>query len=225
MTKHRKEKDELIFLREIVDAIPALVYIKEIADNKEDSECRTLWMNQYGCDLLGYSLEEIRAMEGSFYSQLCHPEEVEHFNHKVEMKQGAAKIESVVTIRRLRPKESNDYFYTYEHGRVMKTTPDGKPLQTVVVAQVLSSLMLSQTQLSRVLKTIRQLRHHPLISTLTNRETEILGMIMRGKTDEQIANLLCISKDTSKKHRSNILRKTNARNTAELVAIASEYGF
>jgi Response regulator containing a CheY-like receiver domain and an HTH DNA-binding domain len=225
MTKRRKEKEELNFLREVVNGLPALIYIKEITGNEENPECRMLWMNQYGIDLLNYSLEEIRAMKGDFYSQLCHPEDVEQISNKVEVKQGAAKIESVVTLRRFRPKESTDYFYTYEHGRVLKTTPDGNPLQIVVVAQVLSSLMLSQTQLSRVLKTIHQLRHQPLIDTLTNRETEILGMIMRGKTDEQIANLLCISKDTSKKHRSNILRKTNARNTAELVAIASECGF
>ncbi len=52
---------------------------------------------------------------------------------------------------------------------------------------------------------------------LSKRETEILGLIMQGLTNPEIAERLFISTETVKSHRGHILTKTGARNTAALV--------
>ena len=52
---------------------------------------------------------------------------------------------------------------------------------------------------------------------LTIREIEILGLIMQGMTNNEIAEKLFISYETVKSHRSNILEKTGAKNTAALI--------
>ena len=52
---------------------------------------------------------------------------------------------------------------------------------------------------------------------LSVREIEILGMIMQGNTNQEIAAKLFISYETVKSHRKNILEKTGARNTAALI--------
>ena len=54
-------------------------------------------------------------------------------------------------------------------------------------------------------------------SKLTIREIEILGMIMQGMTNNEIAEKLFISYETVKSHRKHILLKTAAKNTAALI--------
>ncbi len=55
---------------------------------------------------------------------------------------------------------------------------------------------------------------------LSDREKEILPLICRGFSNQEIADSLYISKRTVDKHRANILSKTGSRNTANLVMYA-----
>jgi len=52
---------------------------------------------------------------------------------------------------------------------------------------------------------------------LSDREIEILELICQGFSNQEIGEKLFISKRTVDKHRSNILTKTNSRNSAQLV--------
>ncbi|WP_264549908.1 LuxR C-terminal-related transcriptional regulator [Flavobacterium sp. N2820] len=54
--------------------------------------------------------------------------------------------------------------------------------------------------------------------SFTAREKEILKLILSGKTSSEIALLLFISKHTVDSHRKNILKKSNCKNNAELIA-------
>ncbi|WP_292484917.1 LuxR C-terminal-related transcriptional regulator [Methanohalobium sp.] len=55
---------------------------------------------------------------------------------------------------------------------------------------------------------------------LSSREYEVLKFIYKGYTNQQIAEKLYISKRTAEFHRSNLLSKTNSRNTADLIRFA-----
>lgn len=55
---------------------------------------------------------------------------------------------------------------------------------------------------------------------LTDREIAIINLICLSFTNYQIAEKLCLSYDTIKWHRSNLLAKTGCRNTAGLVLFA-----
>lgn len=59
--------------------------------------------------------------------------------------------------------------------------------------------------------------------TLSRREKEILLLILKEHTTQEIADRLFISFGTVETHRRNMLIKTGARNTAGLVRIALEY--
>lgn len=52
---------------------------------------------------------------------------------------------------------------------------------------------------------------------LSHREIEIIELITMGLTTKEIADKLCISFETVKSHRRNILDKTGARNTPSLI--------
>ncbi|MCK5665605.1 MAG: response regulator transcription factor [Thiotrichaceae bacterium] len=52
---------------------------------------------------------------------------------------------------------------------------------------------------------------------MSDREEQVAKLIGDGITSKEIAIMLSISEKTVSKHRSNILRKLNIKNTAKLV--------
>lgn len=60
---------------------------------------------------------------------------------------------------------------------------------------------------------------------LTNREREILKLILDGQTNQMIASGLFISPRTVETHRANLMHKFNVNNTAALVKKALELGY
>ncbi len=60
--------------------------------------------------------------------------------------------------------------------------------------------------------------------TITNREKEILNLIVDGYTSAEIAEMLYISPRTVETHRANLMQKLKIKNTAGLVRYALEEG-
>lgn len=57
---------------------------------------------------------------------------------------------------------------------------------------------------------------------ISEREKEVLEQICKGLSNQEIADVLFISKRTVEKHRAKLLSKTNTKNTAQLVMYAIE---
>jgi DNA-binding NarL/FixJ family response regulator len=79
--------------------------------------------------------------------------------------------------------------------------------------------------LSSIVANLNKKPEQPESNELTKRELEILIHICMGLSNAEIAEQLYISKRTVDKHRENILLKTQAKNTAELVVYAIRNGF
>jgi DNA-binding NarL/FixJ family response regulator len=62
------------------------------------------------------------------------------------------------------------------------------------------------------------------LATLTPREQEILALIVKEQTSNQIAEQLCISRKTVEVHRANLLLKTSCKSTIGLVKYAFKIG-
>lgn len=67
-------------------------------------------------------------------------------------------------------------------------------------------------------------RQHPRLSTLTEREREVLGLVGLGLNNDEIAGRLVLSKATARTHVSRIMIKLGARDRAQLVVIAYQSG-
>ena len=62
------------------------------------------------------------------------------------------------------------------------------------------------------------------VPTLTRREKEVLTLIVKEYTSEEIANELFVSVKTVEAHRSNLIQKLSVKNVAGLVRVAIEKG-
>jgi DNA-binding NarL/FixJ family response regulator len=68
-------------------------------------------------------------------------------------------------------------------------------------------------------------RHEPPDDALTPRETEVLGLLTTGRTNQQIAQTLTISKGTAKVHVERIIRKLGVSDRTQAAVRAIELGF
>ncbi|HET8864586.1 MAG TPA: response regulator transcription factor [Gracilimonas sp.] len=68
----------------------------------------------------------------------------------------------------------------------------------------------------------RKKKHPDPIKSITKREREVLGLLTEGLTSSEIASKLFISPRTVEKHRTNLLKKLDLKNTASLVRFAME---
>ncbi|MBN1415600.1 MAG: response regulator transcription factor [Bacteroidales bacterium] len=55
---------------------------------------------------------------------------------------------------------------------------------------------------------------------LTRREKDVLSLIIKGFSNQQISDKLCISQRTVERHRANLLTKTDSKNSISLVVFA-----
>ena len=78
----------------------------------------------------------------------------------------------------------------------------------------------SQEILTTLLKSVNRKKSILANTMLSEREEEVLYQICKGYNNQEIADILHISKRTVDKHRENLLSKTNAKNTAGLVMYA-----
>jgi DNA-binding NarL/FixJ family response regulator len=59
---------------------------------------------------------------------------------------------------------------------------------------------------------------------LTAREREVLKLIAEGNTNQEIADVLCLSRKTVESHRANIMRKLDLHDVTELVKYSLRTG-
>ena len=99
---------------------------------------------------------------------------------------------------------------------------------TAVRAVVGGGRVLQPTALEAVLDDYLQRVHEPSARRyaveLTAREREVLKLIAEGNTNQDIAELLCLSRKTVETHRSNIMDKLDLHKVTDLVKYAIREG-
>ena len=113
-------------------------------------------------------------------------------------------------------------------GFLLKDTPPAELLtaiRTVVAGGSLLSPSVTRTLIREFTAAPhRDVRPHPLLDTLTDREREIVGLVGEGHTNDEIAELLVISPATARTHVGRAMTKLGARDRAQLAVFAFRSG-
>jgi DNA-binding NarL/FixJ family response regulator len=149
-------------------------------------------------------------------------------------------IEAAAEIKVLRPRtkvliltmhQSAEYFYhaisAGAEGYLLKSDADTElqdAVRTLQEGRTYISPQLSR-ELAEEVFTLYHAGKGEGAEPLTVRQREILKLIAEGKTNQEIADLLCISVRTVEHHRANMMKKLNLRNTAALVQYAIRKGY
>lgn len=96
-----------------------------------------------------------------------------------------------------------------------------KAIRSVMEGNTYFSEEVTETMMKSLMKNRKSSKSSTsFLPKISRREKEVLQLIVQEHTTQEIANLLFISLKTVESHRSNLLAKLNARNTAGLVRIA-----
>ena len=110
-------------------------------------------------------------------------------------------------------------------GYVLKNTDHEElvqAMQTVFNGSQYYSQSVTQTMMNSFAKKNQGNNMDILQVKISKREKEILGLIIKEHTAQEIANMLFISLHTVETHRSNLMSKLGVRNSAGLVRVALE---
>ena len=99
----------------------------------------------------------------------------------------------------------------------------------VIEGVVKGEAFLSGAIAAKILQEFRQpaediIRRSTAIDTLTNRETEVLELVVEGRANREIATALFISESTVKNHLRNILDKLHLQNRIQAAVYAVREG-
>ena len=71
--------------------------------------------------------------------------------------------------------------------------------------------------MAKSLKNGEKLGAKQVLQSLTKREREVLGFVVKGMKNQEMADLLCVSLRTIEVHRSNVMKKIEAESLAVLI--------
>ncbi|MEA3468373.1 MAG: response regulator transcription factor [Thermodesulfobacteriota bacterium] len=141
------------------------------------------------------------------------------------------KLYPAIKILMLTMHKNKQYFYhamsAGADGYLMKEDSDEELLLAIKRIQdgkTYLSPFLSEDFADDVISAYRNNRSSPF-ETLTNREREVLKLVVAGHTSKVMAEMLCLSPRTIDHHRSNLLRKFDMKNSVDLVNFAVRNGF
>jgi DNA-binding NarL/FixJ family response regulator len=149
-------------------------------------------------------------------------------------------IEATREIKMIRPKVKvliltmhNDKDYLYyairagAEGYLLKEDADTELFSAITAirrGRTYISPILTEQLTDELAQLWRGARETPL-EYLTTREKEVLKLVAEGKSNRQIADLLCISVRTVEHHRANMMNKLGLRKTADLIRYAIRKGY
>lgn len=101
---------------------------------------------------------------------------------------------------------------------------DINEVKSAIISVFEGGKYFSQDLLYNVVKNIKVTQSsQEVMENLSEREIEVLKQICIGLSNQEISEILHISKRTVDKHRANLLDKTNSKNTAHLVMYAIKH--
>jgi len=91
-------------------------------------------------------------------------------------------------------------------------------IRTIAAGRTYFSQSITNTIMNSLMDSSKKPKEQEVqVPKITRREKEVLDLILEENTNQEIANTLFISLKTVEAHRSSLLSKLNARNTAGLV--------
>jgi len=222
-TELQKLRERNTMLEEILDMIPASIYINQIDVIGDMATGKNVWANKFALDYIGYSVDEISKMGFAYIEAVVHPDDLKVAKDSISYLKDVTSDQIFNSVSRVKPKDKN-YRWQYGQTRVFKYKPDGTPWQFVNVATEIADPLHTEKQLIDAMNEINRLKNALKLQSLTKRELEILKLVAQGKTDDEIAKQLFIGKGTVHTYRNKLLKKTETANTAALVAFAVRCG-
>ena len=210
-------RKELALYKAMLNAPDTFIYINDLIQMKK------LW----SCDnyelLTGYTLKEAAAMGVDYFQNAYHDEDKQIFlesKKNLYDNMGSSNWQGVYRIHT----KDNRRLWIFSVGKVLKYDKKKRPWLALGIGINITEKIKNEMNFIALMQENLALKHQTIRKLLSSREKEILKQLTYGYNSKKIADNLCLSKHTIETHRKNILKKTELKNTAELIKLAANSG-
>lgn len=198
-------------LNDIGNLIPGAIMIHDY------STVQVTYMNEWGCDKLGYDKDAINAMGKDYFTRFFKPEQTENFVPGLLGLYGRKdKTETYSFFHQVKINGGWDWYLGV--GKFFRRPGENDPGEIILIAHPISGI---GHMVDKVAKTLEEneyiVKNYKKFATLTKREKEIISLLCLGKSNTDISDQLFVSQHTIKTHRKNINKKLNIGSYAQLI--------
>lgn len=207
-------REEGYSFEEIVDDIPGIFHTNHVSDMSISN------MNKEGEEYSQLKKDEINEMGFDYFLKYAHPYTINVVGPRFQDFYEKADDEKVKADFQLIKNPKTNVFDTFF--TVSKPFKEKELLLTT--SNPIKNLEMVSSKIERIVgEEIFVRKYFEQFQLLTERELEILTLIAMGNTNKRISDRLFISVATVKQHRKFIKKKTECRNTVELVKFAQAF--
>lgn len=196
---------------------------------------RPHFLSRNSAAFFGVPFDELVTKTYTDFKRVIHPDDLEPYQRIIqkikELLTGINPVEALqyrFTIH-YRFRRRNEYLYVHEE-RLFHLDDHGQLINFTLFRDLSAERGFNRVQLDWY--KVHELGYQRISSyvpaapdqELTAREIEVIQLIREGLSSKEIANRMCISVNTVRNHRSNLFRKTQARNVVDLVKSAGLIG-
>lgn len=205
------------FLRSVLASIPALIHIRDQSDGK------VLWCNDEWERALHIPKQEFVQHSQEIFTKIIHPEDVDLLKVSNDYYRNG-ETNNFGGVIRVKFPGSGEWRWLVGISRVIKMSADKIPLQTLAVFIDFSEVYHTRKQIRWAFQDVLRWHYKDVLDKITNRERQVMQLVAKGFSNEQIGRQLFISHHTVESHRKNIRIKLGIKNSAELIAFLKEIG-
>jgi len=201
------------------------------------STMKYLYLSSSVKNILGYDLAEFKETGPSYLSPLIHPDDFNelmtntfprmlYFYNSTPLSE-RKKIRCTYDYRLKRT--DGKYIRFMQQTIVIEMDKDGRPLIDIGIVSDISqykkdnNITLSLSKYDQevgFVNSAETINESEKKDRISERELQILKLLMQGYSSKKIADELHISVNTVRNHRQNLLEKTQTKNIAELITFA-----
>lgn len=217
----KKFIQEYKFFRKIIHGLNVIIYYNEM---DKDGSIRMLWANNQVPKIMGYTVKERKEMEPNYYKEKYHPDDYPTIIPKMKDFFFNKKKNTSAFLYRVRHKDGN-WHWLYSTGRVVeRNTEKGYARGFCLGIDMTEQIVENEDRLQVLLKENARLKNQLELSKLTPTEKQVIVELTKGRSSQEIAELLNRSYETINNHKRHIFQKLEIHKLTDLVAFAKESG-
>lgn len=212
LENHKLKKEQTKYST-ILNPPNIIIYLNDLIQGKK------LWSTKNYEYLTGYKVEEANKMGYKYFQKAYHEEDTDLFrSSKNQTKKGLQmKSQGVYRFKH----KNGKYMWFCSFVRIFKYNTKDNPCLMLGVAINITDSIKKEEKLCELINENYQLKYKGIKKLLSIQEKKVLKKIAKGFSSKEIACNENLSCHTIEKHRKNILKKLELKNTAELIRIAS----
>ena len=213
-------KNGTVLIDDLGSILPASVMLH---DMKDLQPTMVSYMNNWGCEQLGTSVDEINTLGEAYYEKYFVEEEVYAIFDGIGRYLREGDFDTQYNFfQRVKLHQAKEYKWFYSVCKLIKMTTDsGIQEKMIMLSSPVEGMDLMISRVNKVLdQDVYIKNNYRIFACLTKREKTIITMVANGKSSKQIAQELFISIHTVHTHRKNIIQKTDCQSFTNLLKFA-----